>query len=172
MAQKKIDTNDINYRIDCALDNLLSEMLIEYNADYKQITQEQENKYTELVNNLTEHFKTCIEQSRDPEINFTLEDLRKYEGEEISICGYDFKLYLDLELSGECAIWSCKPYIIYATPGFEFISVPVDVRDNESDETIGDDEYNDPISTFDEYKLAVKIMAGKIIQQYETGNNN
>jgi hypothetical protein len=169
MTQEKIDIENINTRLDETLEKLLSDIYREYDIAFGDMTQDQELEYDNLINGLGVLFKTLIEQNRRPEINFTTDNLRQYKGAEIQICGYTFKLYLGSDLSGEYAVWSCKPYVIYATPGFEFISVPVDVRDNESDETIGDDEYNDPINTFDEYKLAVKIMAARIIKKYETG---
>lgn len=94
---------------------------------------------------------------------FTLEDLKKYEGYELTIKGHTFKLEITEEMSGELATWKSGKYSIIATPFFEGISVPLQVE--KDDLIVGEDVYYESITCFESYRLVVIMLSGDFIEE-------
>jgi hypothetical protein len=120
-----------------------------------------------------------------------VEDIKKFAGATIRVCGRIYTLTFEDAMSGELAVWESerfgggkKAYLIYATPNFDLISVPVDIRIGEFDETgliteheiqyvkdgekyYGQAGSDDKVTSFDEYKNMVIELASEIITEFE-----
>jgi hypothetical protein len=96
---------------------------------------------------------------------FTMKDLEPYfNNATFQINDLMFTLTKFEYLSGVHAVWTNDSYRIYATPYFDCIPVPVDVRDC-NDHEIGLDVCLDEIEDFEQYKNVVEIIAAKIIRK-------
>jgi len=67
------------------------------------------------------------------------------------------------ELSGVLAVWVSESYNVYATPYFDNIPVPVEVRDCNNQE-IGTDGYPAEIDSFGRYCKVVQTLVDKVLR--------
>jgi hypothetical protein len=95
---------------------------------------------------------------------FELEDLDEHFGQTMQIDGSTYTLEKHEDPSGKCAVWKNDSYLIYATPAFEGIAVPVQVMDSDNNE-VGIDGYHPEINTYERYCKIVKTLAEKILRQ-------
>jgi|SRR5665647_2345563 len=95
---------------------------------------------------------------------FELKDLDEHFGKTMLIDGSLYTLTRMSDLSGTCAVWKNDSYLIYATPAFEGIAVPMQVMDSENNE-VGIDGYHPEIDTYERYCKIVKTLAEKILRQ-------
>ena len=91
---------------------------------------------------------------------FTMDNLfPKYEGAKISILNREFTLSKKEYLSGELATLTDGELVIYATPYFDKVLLPVEV------EGIDFKAYDKEIFTFEEYKEKVRELTEKILKE-------
>jgi hypothetical protein len=96
---------------------------------------------------------------------FTLNDLELYfDIATITVNNLTYTLTKHEDLSGVLVAWVSDAYVIYATPYYEGIPVPVSVIDTDYDE-IGSDGYTAEIRDFERYKKIVETLAAKIIRR-------
>ena len=95
---------------------------------------------------------------------FELEDLDEHFGETMLIDGSIYTLTKQDDLSGTYAVWKNDCYLIYATPAFEGIAVPVQVMDSDNNE-VGIDGYHPEIDTYERYCHIVKVLVKTIFRR-------
>ena len=95
---------------------------------------------------------------------FTMEDLEVHYGKTIEINNTTFTLEKHEDLSGVSAVWENDSYLIYATPMFENIPVPIQIIDINGQE-IGVDSYPAEVDNYELYCKIVKALAGKILRR-------
>jgi hypothetical protein len=95
---------------------------------------------------------------------FDMEDLEPYYGNTMLIDDSTFKLEKHEDLSGLLAIWRNESYLIYATPCYDNVAVPVHVIDCNNQE-IGTDGYYPEIDTYERYCHIVKVLSEKILRR-------
>lgn len=95
---------------------------------------------------------------------FEQKDLEEHFGKTIEVDGSTFTLEKVKELGGVCAVWMNDSYLIYATPEFDGVAVPVHIIDV-NDQEIGTDGYYPEIDNFDRYCKIVKTLAEKIFRR-------
>jgi hypothetical protein len=95
---------------------------------------------------------------------FEMEDLEPYFTQTLQINGMTFTLTKVEELCGELAVWISNSYLIYATPYFENIPVPVHVIDVNQQE-IGIDCYPNEVDDYERYCKVVQVLAAKILRR-------
>lgn len=95
---------------------------------------------------------------------FKIEYLEEHFGKTMEVGGSIFTLEKMYDLSGAVAVWRNDSYLIYATPAFDGVAVPVYVVDSNNQE-IGIDGYYPEIDTYERYCKIVKTLAEKILGQ-------
>ena len=95
---------------------------------------------------------------------FKMEDLEPYLGKTMQINGMTFTLIKHEDLSGLHAVLISDSYLIYATPYFENVPVPVHVIDVNQQE-IGIDCYPDEVDDYERYCKIVQVLAAKILKR-------
>jgi len=95
---------------------------------------------------------------------FELKDLEEHFGKTMQINGATFKLEKHEDLSGTLAVWRNESYLIYATPCFEGVAVPVQVIDC-NNKPIGEDGYYSEIDNYERYFHIVKVLSEKILRR-------
>jgi hypothetical protein len=95
---------------------------------------------------------------------FTILDLELYYGQTMQIRGMTFTLEKHEDLSGVSAVWCSDDYLIYATPMFDNVPVPVQIIDVTGKE-IGTDGYPAEVESFNRYCKIVKTLATKIMRR-------
>lgn len=96
---------------------------------------------------------------------FTMSDLfPKHEGAQIKILDQVFTLTKEIDLSGELAKWYNDSFIIYATPMFDNIPIPIDIMTAEYMELDCDSSYQE-VLTFEEYCKKVKEISENILNE-------
>ena len=100
-----------------------------------------------------------------------IEDLREHFGIGMDINGENFEFSVEEDLSGNIAVWASKNYIIYATAGFDGISIPIALMAiNYGDNTLEEIDcyaYRGYVRDFEEYCSVVNAVSEYIIQKHE-----
>jgi hypothetical protein len=95
---------------------------------------------------------------------FTMEDLEVHYGKTIEINDMTFTLEKHEDLSGVSAVWKNDSYLIYATPMFDNVPVPIQIIDVNGQE-FGEDSYHAEVEDFAGYIKIVKTLASKILRR-------
>ena len=95
---------------------------------------------------------------------FELKDLEPHYGKSIEIDGSVFVLEKVKELNGVNAVWLNDSYLIFATPPFDGVAVPVQVIDYNNQE-IGTNGYYPEIDSYGRYCKILKVLAEKILRR-------
>ena len=95
---------------------------------------------------------------------FELKDLEDHFGETMQIDGSTYTLEKHEDISGTCAVWKNVSFLIYATPMFDGVAVPVQVMDLDNNE-VGIDGYHPEIDTYESYCHIVKVLVEAIFRR-------
>jgi hypothetical protein len=95
---------------------------------------------------------------------FKLTDLEEHFGKNMEINGSIYTLEKMQDLSGVLAVWKNDSYLIYATPAFDGVAVPVHIVDCNNQE-IGTDGYYPEIESYERYCKIVKVLSEKILRR-------
>ncbi len=95
---------------------------------------------------------------------FKIEYLEEHFGKTMEVGGSIFTLEKMHDLSGAVAVWRNDSYLIYATPAFDGVAVPVQVMDSDNNE-VGIDGYHPEIDTYERYCHIVKVLVEAIFRR-------
>jgi hypothetical protein len=91
---------------------------------------------------------------------FSLEDFKEHFGNSMVIDGLQYTLICAHDL----AVWKNNSYLIYATPCYDSVAVPVHVIDCNNQE-IGTAGYYSEIDSYECYCHIVKVLSEKILRR-------
>ena len=96
---------------------------------------------------------------------FSMKELNPYfDMATMEINGIEYTLTKAEELSGSLAVWVSESNLIYATPCYDGVAVPVQVIDSNEQE-IGTDGYQAEIDSYERYSKVVQTLAAKILRR-------
>jgi len=99
-----------------------------------------------------------------------MEDLKPFfDKATMEIDGMTFRLTDECDMAGELAVWYSDKYKVLATPGFDNVSVPVEVLeiDGKDYNSLDVDSYNGEVSSFEQYVEIVKTLTKKILDKHK-----
>jgi hypothetical protein len=91
---------------------------------------------------------------------FSFEDLEEHFGDTMVIDGLQYTLLCGHDL----AFWKNNSYVIYATPLYDDVAVPVHIIDCNNQE-IGTGGYYPEIDSYERYCKIVKVLSEKILRR-------
>jgi hypothetical protein len=154
----------IKSRLEGAVERTLSDIYTELGISRGDITPDQSPVWGLCLDRLTELFGKLIKQNTE---TMEVKDLRKYIGYRMLINGELFILDIRHDCGGEWAVWVSGNYIIDATPNYEYMPVPVALDDKDGCFTGRSENYTEPVKTFREYCIIVKLLGERLIKEIE-----